>query len=121
MEAKYIKDKAFSVGEKSYAEIDSAEYDTIATGIAVKDSSIVKASNISLKNVEYDSFMTYVKKPFYIGETRLEVMKYTTENTNNDSANICVREKGTNLIINNENCDISEIDVDTLYQGRMKK
>ena len=30
-------------------------------------------------------------------------------------------EKGTNLIINNENCDISEIDVDTLYQGRMKK
>ena len=121
MEAKYIKDKAFSVGEKSYAEIDSAEYDTIATGIAVKDSSIVEASNISLKNVEYDSFMTYVKKPFYIGETRLEVMKYTTENTNNDSANICVREKGTNLIINNENCDISEIDVDTLYQGRMKK
>lgn len=121
MKAKYIKDKAFSVGEKSYAVIDNAEYDTIATGIAVKDSSIVKASNISLKNVGYDSFMTYVKKPFYMGETRLEVTKYTTNNTNNDSANICVREIGTNLIINNENCDVSEIDVDTLYQGRMKK
>ena len=53
-----------------------------------------------------------------MGETRLEVIKYST---NDDSANICVREKGTNLIINNENCDISEIDVDTLYQGRMKK
>ena len=61
---------------------------------------------------------SYVKKPFYMGETRLEVIKYST---NDDSANICVREKGTNLIINNENCDISEIDVDTLYQGRMKK
>ena len=62
MYARNIKDKAFSVGEKSLAYIDDAFYDSVATGIAVKDSSIVKASNISLKNIKYDAFMTYVKK-----------------------------------------------------------
>jgi hypothetical protein len=119
MDAKYIKDKAFSVGEKSFALIDDASYDTVATGIAVKDSSVVKASNINLKNVEFDSFMTYVKKPFYRGDTRLEVNKYII---NNDiESNLCVREKGTNLVVDNESCDISKIDIDQLYEGRMKK
>ena len=119
MNAKYIKDKAFSVGEKSFAVIDDASYDTVATGIAVKDSSIVKASNINLKNVEFDSFMTYVKKPFYKGDTRLEVNKYIINNE--IESNLCVREKGTNLVVDNESCDISEIDIDQLYEGRMKK
>ena len=119
MKAEDIKDKAFSVGEKSYAAINDAEYENIATGIAVKDSSVVKASNITFKDVGYDSFMTYVKKPFYKGETRLEVKQYSV--SGEIRSNLCVREKGTNLIINDKNCDISEIDIDELYQGRMKK
>ena len=36
-------------------------------------------------------------------------------------SNMCVREKGTFLVVNNKNCEISEINVDDLYQGRMKK
>ena len=119
MNAKNIKDKAFSVGEKSFAIIDDASYDEVATGIAVKDSSVVEASNISLKNVEYDLFMTYVKKPFYKGDTKLEVKNYSVNGE--FESNMCVREKGTFLVVNNKNCEISEINVDDLYQGRMKK
>lgn len=119
MYASNIKDKAFSVGEKSFAFIDDALYDSVATGIAVKDSSIVKASNIILKNINFDAFMTYVKKPFYNGDTILEVNNYV--NYKNQIGNICIREKGTDLIINNKYCSISEINIEDLYQGRMKK
>jgi hypothetical protein len=119
MYARNIKDKAFSVGEKSLAYIEDAFYDSVATGIAVKDSSVVKASNISLKNVDYDLFMTYVKKPFYMGDTKLEVTKY---NVNGEfETNVCVREEGTYLVVNNTNCEISKININELYQGRMKK
>ena len=119
MNASNIKDKAFSVGERSFAVIDEASYENVATGIAVKDSSQVSASNITLKNIEYDLFMTYVKKPFYKGSTKLEVRDYVV---NGDMlANICVREDGTDLIINDKNCEISKINIDELYLGRMKK
>lgn len=119
MYARNIKDKAFSVGEKSLAYIDDAFYDSVATGIAVKDSSVVEASNISLKNIDYDLFMTYVKKPFYKGDTKLEVKEYIV--SGEFESNVCVREEGTYLIVNNTNCEISEINIDELYQGRMKK
>ena len=119
MNARNIKDKAFSVGEKSLAYIDYAFYDSVATGIAVKDSSVVEASNISLKNIEYDLFMTYVKKPFYKGDTKLEVKEYSVNGE--FESNVCVREEGTYLVVNNTNCEISEINIDELYQGRMKK
>ena len=119
MNASNIKDKAFSVGERSFAVIDEASFENVATGIAVKDSSQVSASNITLKNIEYDLFMTYVKKPFYKGSTKLEVRDYVV---NGDMlANICVREDGTDLIINDKNCEISKINIDELYLGRMKK
>ena len=119
MYARNIKDKAFSVGEKSLAYINDAFYDSVATGIAVKDSSVVEASNISLKNVEYDLFMTYIKKPFYKGDTKLEVKDYSVNGE--FESNVCVREKGTFLVVNDKNCEASEINIDELYQGRMKK
>ena len=119
MYARNIKDKAFSVGEKSLAYIDDAFYDSVATGIAVKDSSIVKASNISLKNIKYDAFMTYVKKPFYEGKTILEINNYDIYK--NEFSNICIREDGTDLMIDNKHCSISEINIEDLYKGRMKK
>ncbi len=119
MKAKNIVDKAFSVGEKSFAVIDGAIFNTIATGIAVKDSSMVKASNITLINVEYDSFMTYVKKPFYKGNTKLDVREYNIDR--NSESSLCIRESGTDLLLDNKSCDVSEVDIDELYKGRMKK
>ena len=119
MYGRNINDKAFSVGEKSLAYIDNAFYDSVATGIAVKDSSVVEASNISLENIKYDLFMTYIKKPFYKGDTKLEVKEYSVNGE--FESNVCVREEGTYLVVNNTNCEISEINIDELYQGRMKK
>ena len=115
MYAENIKDK-LSVGEKSSAVIKNALFNNVATSMLP---SIVKATDISLKNIEYDLFMTYVKKPFYQGPTKLFVNNYTLDGVL--EANKCVRERGTDLIIDSKNCNISEIDIDALYQGRMKK
>ena len=119
MIATNIKDKAFSVGENSVALINDASFSSVATGIAVKDASLVRASKISLENIAFDAFMSYVKKPFYYGNTRLEVADYNIDNYKVNK--ICAREIGTDLIVNNKDCDISKIDINELYEGRMKK
>jgi len=119
MIATNIKDKAFSVGENSVALINDASFSSVATGIAVKDASLVRASKISLENIAFDAFMSYVKKPYYYGNTRLEVTDYNIDNYKVNK--ICTREIGTDLIVNNKDCDISKIDINELYEGRMKK
>ena len=70
-------------------------------------------------NIEFDGFMTYVKKPFFDEETSLQVSSYTFENE--PKGLVCVREENTSLIINEALCDISQLNVDELYKGRMKK
>ncbi len=119
MIASDINDKALSVGENSLATIDGANYHNISTGIAVKDSSEVLGSNISLNDIEYDAFMTYVKKPFFSGITKLEIDEF--EITGKKYANLCVREIDTVLLVNNQECAVSNVNIDELYSGRMKK
>ena len=114
-----IKDKALSVGERSIVFVDRFQATNVATGIASKDSSRVIANNISLDQIEYDAFMTYVKKPFFKGETYLEVNNLFA--SNNVLGKICVRENNTKLYVQDSLCDISELNIDELYEGRMKK
>lgn len=117
--ASKIKDKALSVGEQSNVYIDNGHFKDVATGIAVKDGSKTFASNIHLENITYDHFMTYVKKPFFSNETILEVNDYFLDTKPQNVS--CIRESNTALILNNQNCYISEVNIDELYQGRMKK
>ena len=68
-------------------------------------------------NVIFDAFMTYIKKPFHEGKTSLDVLHYDV----NKVGNLCIRETGTHLTLNNKSCTETDLEVDKLYQGRMKK
>jgi hypothetical protein len=114
-----INDKFLSVGERSDIDLNNAFIKNVGTSIAVKDSSRATVNNISMENIKYDLFMTYIKKPFYLGSTSLIVSNFKHDNKHIGFD--CVREHGTYLKLDNNECEISDIDVDMLYQGRMKK
>ena len=115
-----VKDKAISVGEKSNIKLYDVYIENVSTGIAVKDSSYAKIENIKMDNIRFDSFMTYVKKPYFSGETVLTASNVSS--LNQPKGNLCVRSKYTYLEINSKECNITDLDVDTLYKdGRMKK
>jgi len=118
MKAFSIKDKALSVGERSTLILSDATFNDAGTGVAVKDASDVMLDGIVMSNIQYDAFMTYVKKPFFIGKTNLEVNQFEVDVSKNS---ICIREKNTYLVLNGKLCEISEISIDELYSGRMKK
>ena len=74
---------------------------------------------IEMRNIRYDAFMTYVKKPFFVGKTNLVVTRF--EGAQAIEKSTCVREENTDLVLNGSLCEISELSVDQLYKGRMKK
>ena len=88
-----------------------------STGVAVKDGSYLLVDDVSATNVAFDLFMTYVKKPFYDGETRLIATDISTQNV----SNMCKRATGTKLQIDAVFCPETNFDVGALYTGRMKK
>ena len=55
LDLKYCGDKALSVGEKSFVEIEEINADNASIGVASKDSSVVK-----LENANFDSLNTCV-------------------------------------------------------------
>ena len=114
--AENIKDKAVSIGESSHIKLSNLNILSSATGIAVKDSSSAIVNGIKDKDIKFDSFMTYIKKPFYSGKTSLEVNNYSS-----DKDLLCSRQKNTFLTVNNSSCGESELDVKELYSGRMRK
>ena len=118
-EANEINDKALSIGELSNIEMNNAFFSNVSTGIAVKDGSQAIISSIRFLDVGYDHFMTYIKKPFFDGETSLIVNDVIVDAPLQNI--ICIRENSTQLVINGEYCPISEVNVEDLYSGRMKK
>lgn len=114
---KNVNDKGVSIGENSAVKIKHILMHNVGTGIAVKDSSDVKVKNLFIDKVVYDVFMTYVKKPFFQGKTSLEISNYKA----NSFDNLCVRQKNTYLKIEKNDCDETNLDVQELYETRMKK
>jgi len=112
-----VKDKGLSVGEGTKLHVINAELKNISTGVAVKDGSSTNIQMIKMVNVIFDAFMTYIKKPFHEGKTSLNVLHYDVSKI----GNLCIRESGTNLALNYNSCTETDLKVDELYQGRMKK
>ena len=112
-----VKDKGLSVGEGTKLQVINADLKNISTGVAVKDGSSTDIQMIKMVNVIFDAFMTYIKKPFHEGKTSLDVLHYDV----NKVGNLCIRETGTHLTLNNKSCTETDLEVDKLYQGRMKK
>ena len=116
-----VRDKAISIGEKSNVTMSDILITNVNTGIAVKDGSKAKINKIHLRNINYDSFMTYNKKPYFKGTTFLEVNNLADNNKTNNT-NFCVREKDTLAKINNVECKETDVNIKYLYkEGRMKK
>ena len=82
-----VKDKAISVGEKSNIKLNDVYIENASTGIAVKDSSYTQIDNIEMNNIKFDSFMTYIKKPYFSGETVLIASNVST--VNSPKKNLC--------------------------------
>ena len=119
IKAENISDKALSVGEKSTIMVGDLSINEVSTGVAAKDGSSANIEHMKSGIVRYDALMTYIKKPFYSGVTKLIVNKFTSKTAN--VGNLCAREDGTNLRVAGQECQITDISVDDLYQGRMKK
>jgi hypothetical protein len=117
---KSAKDKAVSIGENSNVDIKNLSIEDSGTGVAVKDGSEVSIDKVSIKRLSYDSFMTYVKKPFFTNYTQLNVKNII--GINDLGGSVCVRDENTFAKLENKICEKSIVDVEYLYQkGRMKK
>ena len=117
--ASLVSDKAVSVGEQSKITLNQLEIKDVGTGIAVKDGSSALVREIRNPVVEYDLSMTYMKKPFFKGTTQLQVDSIS--GVSKIGGQTCIRERGTVLQINKNNCVETDVAIDDLYTGRMKK
>ena len=68
-----VRDKAISVGEKSRVSIEGVHINGVGIGVVSKDGSSASISNSSIKNYSLHAVMTYNKKGFYDGKTRIGV------------------------------------------------
>jgi hypothetical protein len=119
MNAANIGDKALSIGERSRITMSNLWVNGVSTGVAVKDGSSASIEYMTSGIVTHDALMTYIKKPFYSGETKLKVNQFVSKGI--ISGQVCARENGTDLYVNGRKCQITDLSVDELYQGRMKK
>ena len=120
IKVKSAKDKAISVGENSHINIENLLIEDSGTGVAVKDGSEVFINKVSIKNILYDGFMTYVKKDFFKNYTQLNVKNIIE--VNNIRGSLCVRQENTFARIENKICNETFVNVKNLYQGgRMQK
>ena len=106
-----VKDKAISVGEKSNVIVDIAEIDKVGIGIAVKDGSSATISNSSIKSYTLYAAMTYDKKGFYEGESRLDIF-----NVGLEGDHPFAMQEQTKLLVDGVMVPEKNIDVRALYQ-----
>jgi hypothetical protein len=107
-----VKDKAISVGEKSDVTVDIAEIEKVGIGIAVKDGSSATVSNSSIKNYTLYAAMTYDKKGFYEGESRLDIFNAEVEGDDPFAM-----QEQTKLLVDGFMMSEKNIDVRALYQA----
>ena len=112
-----VKDKAVSVGEKSYAHIENSIFSNVGVGIASKDASSAEAYNVKINDYKLFAAMTYQKKNIF--ERRSEL---TISNSDITDEREFKRQIGTYLVVNQKEVNESELDVENMYsEGIMKK
>ena len=112
-----VKDKAISVGEKSYIKISDSSFLNVGVGVASKDSSETYLSNSVIKDFELYAVMTYQKKKIFGSESYLYL-----KNIDIEGDNPYISQKGTNLFVNDVKISEADLNVEEMYsQGVMKK
>ena len=112
-----IKDKSISAGESSELSIYNCEIQNTGVGIASKDGSIIFIENSKISNYKLYGLMSYQKKSFYKANTQL----ISINNTFDDRTKYAFRQIGSELYINDELINESDLDVDKLYQLEIMK
>jgi hypothetical protein len=116
VEVSMVKDKAFSVGEKSRVDIVNSVISDIGVGIASKDGSFVKGDNIVINDYKLKSAMSYIKKDFY-GSPEIELSNCKVSGTNSPYS----RQKGSRMVVDGIDVEEDVIDVKKLYRGEIMK
>jgi hypothetical protein len=112
-----IRDKAFSVGEGSNAEIRHVEVESCGTGVASKDGSITAVEDARFSRIEHAALMAYVKKRQY-GPAALRAERVRTR----EAARETVAQLGSRLTVDGQAVPAEAVDVDALYEsGPMRK
>jgi hypothetical protein len=104
-----VRDKAVSAGEKSIINIDQSYFKDVGVGVASKDGSSVNLSNSSVDDYKLYAAMSYVKKDFYSSPS-IEI-----NNTSVSDGNEYIRQKGSNMSVDNIMIPESKINVKKLY------
>lgn len=111
-----VVDKAVSVGEASQLVADRLFVSNSATAVVSKDGSRATVRDITLRGIDFDHLMVYVKKPTY-GTATL-----TASNLDlGDAEPLFTVQSGNTLLVDGGRIDGEKLDVDALYDGRMKK
>ena len=105
-----VKDKAVSAGEKSTLNIKDSSFDNIGVGIASKDGSSVIVSDTKILNYELYAAMSYLKKDFY------DMPSIILNDCLVSDGSSYMRQKGTNMIVDNVDIPESEISIKKLYK-----
>lgn len=111
-----VHDKAVSVGEGSQLEAEGLDIREVGTAMASKDRSRGELSDSDVKDVAHVAFMAYVKKPEY-GPAQLEARG----NRLAAVAELAVAQTGSRVVVDGQPIPESDVDIEALYQGYMKK
>ena len=106
-----VKDKAVSAGESSNLNIENSNFKNIGVGVASKDGSSVTMSNSTISDYKLYAAMSYVKKKFYTTMTNINI-----NNSSVSDGNSYIRQKGTEMIVDNVDILVSEINIKKLYR-----
>ena len=111
IKAKNVADKAISVGEASFLEIDELEVHSSRIGIASKDSSEVIGSKIKIMNCGLFDFAVYQKKSYFSGAFLNVEAKTNCKNS--------IVQNGSKLVVNEKNLNTKNFDTKKLYDGTL--
>jgi len=109
--ASRVYDKAISAGEQTLVNINGLKISSSGIGIASKDSSIVKGSNIDISECGFFDFAVFQKKQFFSGGSL--VVNNTT------SCNLPLIQKGSKLNINEKEIKEQDVDIENLYKNKL--
>ena len=115
-----VKDKVVSVGERSTINLDIIKVSKSYVAVAVKDAS---NADIIMEDINTlgPKVMSYIKKPFYLGETNVKI-KYNNSGQILSLNNNFLASTETNMFVNNKKIKTKDLNVKALYQsGPMKK
>jgi hypothetical protein len=111
-----ISDKAMSIGENSIFEGSDISVKNSSVGIASKDGSNVNITHSKFEDISLSALMAYKKKQEYTN-SQLTSKNITFKNVLNKA----ISQKGTTILIDDKKIDTESLDVNNLYNTKMKK